>query len=70
MMQDIDISTRKAISLMSALIEALARGSISITDTILTLAYEWAVDNVQGDDLGRDLDGDDLVTAATAWMNQ
>jgi len=43
---DIDDATRRAIVVTSAVVRALGRGFIPITDTILIQAYEWAVDHV------------------------
>jgi exosome complex component RRP4 len=42
--QDIDDATRTAIARVSNIIRVLASRSVPITDTIVLVAYEWAVE--------------------------
>lgn len=44
--QDIDEATRRAIIVLSAVVQALGKGFIPITDIVLIQGYEWAVDHV------------------------
>jgi len=47
-MQEIDSSTREAISRVSNIIRVAADHFIPLTDTMLLDAYEWAVDHEYG----------------------
>jgi hypothetical protein len=72
--QYIDDETRQAIIVTSAVIQALGKGFIPITDTILVQAYEWAVEHVN-DNGGfvKELFTEELCNrmaiAASSWIN-
>jgi len=70
----IDNETYRAIIVTSAVLQALGKGFIPVTDSILVQAYEWAVDHV--DNSGGSLKtlftedlSNQLALAAESWMN-
>lgn len=68
---DIDISTREAISRVTNIIRALADRFIPLTDALLVDAYEWALDQeCKITELLQDDVADALAAAVTARMQQ
>lgn len=69
----IDDETRRAIITTCAVIQALGRGNIPITDMILIQAYEWAVDHVHDNggsvkELFAENLSNQLAIAASSWI--
>lgn len=67
--QNIDESTRIAISRVTNIIRVLASHFIPLTDTLLLEAYEWSLDQEGGaKDLLQEDIGDALVATITARL--
>ena len=65
--QEIDASTRTAISRVTNIIRVLASHFIPLTDTLLLQAYEWTVDQEGAvQDLLQEDFGDALITSITS----
>lgn len=66
-MQEIDVSTRSAISRVSIIIRILASHAVPLTDTILLEAYDWTMEQEGGvNELHQEDFGAALVAAVAA----
>lgn len=66
-MQEIDVSTRSAISRVSIIIRILASHAVPLTDTILLEAYDWTMEQEGGvNELYQEDFGAALVAAVAA----